>query len=276
MESVQSTTLVGDHYRTRHDQCKLLLNRMCQWAGLPCDMEVFNLFSGVIPQEGLNRMERGRKVQSIVPDLRISLPEEGNLVPSLHEIKVISSSKTRYKLQRRGQEAIRAVDARAGELQTEYLRKSRHTDRTYCGVTEGVIGPVEVKLVFMGIVRGAVFGAFGECSEPVHELLQHMAVSRARVAVPQRGRSGKLRTEASEVALNIAFLRRTFSVAAVKAQAFSLLGRLETLGSGVTAAARRRQFAIQQDRQWSRLRKAHALSVEQGRNVLRRGHFRRD
>ena len=101
-DSIQSTTLVGDHYRTRHDRCKLLLNRMCQWAGLPCDMEVFNLFSGVIPQEGLNRMERGRKVQSIVPDLRISIPEEGNLTPSLHEIKVISSSVTRYKLRRRG------------------------------------------------------------------------------------------------------------------------------------------------------------------------------
>ena len=34
---------------------------------------------------------------------------------------------------------------------------------------------------------------------------------------------------------------------AVKAQAFSLLGRLETLGSGVTAAAWRRQFALQQE-----------------------------
>ena len=39
------------------------------------------------------------------------------------------------------------------------------------------------------------------------------------------------------------FLRRTFSVAAVKAQACSLLGRLETLGSGVTAAEKRRDFA---------------------------------
>ena len=28
--------------------------------------------------EGVNMMERGRKVQSIVPDMRISIPKEGN------------------------------------------------------------------------------------------------------------------------------------------------------------------------------------------------------
>ena len=46
---------------------------MCQWAGLEAEVEVFNLFAGSIPQEGLSRMERGRKVQSIVPDMRISI-----------------------------------------------------------------------------------------------------------------------------------------------------------------------------------------------------------
>ena len=112
--------------------------------------------------------------------------------------------------------------------------------------------------------------------EPLHELIQHLAVSRAQVAEPQRGRSGQLRTEAAKIALNVAFLRRAFSVAGVKAQAFSLLGRLETLGSGATAAERRREFAVLQERQWSGLRRAHALSVEQGRAILRRGRFRLD
>ena len=75
---------------------KMRLLRMCQWAGLEAEVEVFNLFSASIPQEGLNRMERGRKRQSIVPDMRITIPVEGVPVPSLHEIKMISSSKTRY------------------------------------------------------------------------------------------------------------------------------------------------------------------------------------
>ena len=40
---------------------------MCQWAGLKAEVEIFNLFAASIPQEALRRMERGRKVQSIVP-----------------------------------------------------------------------------------------------------------------------------------------------------------------------------------------------------------------
>ena len=90
-EVVQAAALPGDHLRRRHDKFKLMVQRLCIWAGLECEVEVFNLFAGSIPQEGLSRMERGRKMQSIVPDLRISLPLEGNLVPRLHEIKMISS-----------------------------------------------------------------------------------------------------------------------------------------------------------------------------------------
>ena len=68
------------HYRKRHDAYKMRLFQMCQWAGLDAEVEVFNLLAGSIPQEGLNRMERGPKVQSIVPAMRISIPEEGNFV----------------------------------------------------------------------------------------------------------------------------------------------------------------------------------------------------
>ena len=64
-ESVLSTTLTGDDYRKRHDAFKMKLFRMCQWAGFRAEVEVFNLFSASIPQEGLSRMDRGRKVHSI-------------------------------------------------------------------------------------------------------------------------------------------------------------------------------------------------------------------
>ena len=42
--------------------------------------------------------------------MRIRIEEEGILVRRLHEIKLISSSKTRYTVHREGQEATRAVD----------------------------------------------------------------------------------------------------------------------------------------------------------------------
>ena len=171
---------------------------MFERAGMDAEVEVFNLFAGSILQEGLSRMERGRKVQSIVPDMRISIPEEGNLVPRLHEIKMISSSKTKYTIHREGQEAARAVDKRAGELNAEYQAKTKHMDQTYCGTPRDTIGRVKLKLGSLGRVHGIVVGAFGEASDDLHSLIHHLAVSRVRFAGPQVGRRGQVRTEEAE------------------------------------------------------------------------------
>ena len=206
-EVVQATALPGDHWRKRHDKFKMMVHRLCVWAGLDCEVEVFNLFAGSIPQEGLSRMERGRKLQSIVPDLRISLPNEDNLVPSLHEIKIISSCPTRYAPHRRGQEATKAVDVRANQLHQSYVAKARATDQTYCGTPDGEMGPVERKLASMGEVKGLVVGAFGEVSADTHALISHLARSRVQVARPQLGRRGHLRSEEAEIAITTAFLR---------------------------------------------------------------------
>ena len=275
-EAVQSTITTGDHYRKRHDAYKMRLFQMCQWAGLEAEVEVFNLFAGSIPQEGLSRMERGRKVQSIVPDMRISIPEEGNFVPRLHELKIISSSKTRYTPHRQGQEATRAVDKRASELNGEYIKKARTTDQLYCGTAPGTTGPVETKLARLGNVKGIVVGAFGEGSEDLHSLIHHLAFSRVREAGPQKGRSGQLRTMEAELALTTSLLRRALSVVGVKAQARLLLGRLETIGPGATAAAGRRNYALNLERIWANERRADLLSRAQGKAILRRGQFRRD
>ena len=225
-----------------------------------CSNCVFNLFAGCIPQAG-SRMEKGSKVQSIFPDLRICLQMVGNPVQSLHELKCISSSKARYKPRRDGQEAVKAVEKRTGELHQSYVVKARTTDRKYCGTPAGVTGPVENKLASMGEVKGIVFGAFGEATQATHNLIYHLATSRVQVAGPQRGKRGKLRAEQAEVALVTGFLRHSLSVAAVKAQAFSLLGRLEGLGQGAAAAGRRRSFALHQEWRWSNLHRAHVLSV---------------
>ena len=198
---------------------------------------------------------------------------EDNLVPSLHEIKIISSCKTRYAPHRRGQEATKAVDIRAGQLHQSYVAKARATDRAYCGTLEGAVGPVERKLASMGEVEGIVVGAFGEVSSATHALINHMAKSRVQVARPQLGRRGQLRSEEPEMAITTAFLRRTLSICAVTGQAFSLLGRLEGLGTGGAAALTRRSFAAQQEQMWSRQRQAHAICVKQGRDLLRRGQF---
>ena len=55
--NIQATVLAGDHYRTRHDALKHHVSDACRWAGMGCEVEVHNLFSGLIQQQGLSRAE---------------------------------------------------------------------------------------------------------------------------------------------------------------------------------------------------------------------------
>ena len=187
-DNIQSSPLCGDHWRQRHNSLLHLLHGMCTWASVKCDLEVFNLFSAGLRQEGLNRLERHQQRQGLVPDMRIRVPkmpeslrsregsvmavgpEQGKPVESnvLHKLKVISCSNTRYK----PTWTDRAVDRRAGLLQEEYLHKARSADRKYNGVQEGEVGPTERKLIQLGEVRGVVAGNWGEVSEATHALIQ--------------------------------------------------------------------------------------------------------
>ena len=63
-DNIQATCLRGDHWRTRHNFLVQFFHRACMWAGVPAEMEVYNLFSGLVRQEGLSRMERAQQRQS--------------------------------------------------------------------------------------------------------------------------------------------------------------------------------------------------------------------
>ena len=89
----------------------------------------------------------------------------------LHEVKIISCSKTRYK----PNSLKRAVDARADLLPQEYLNKARGADQKHNQIPQGTIGPVERKLVELGEVRGIVSGNFGEISGNTHALVAALA-----------------------------------------------------------------------------------------------------
>ena len=119
--------------------------------------------------------------------------------------------------------------------------------------------PVETKLARLGNVKGIVVGAFGEGSEDLHSLIHHLAFSRVREPGPQKGRSGQLRMNESELALTTSLLRRALSVVGVKTQARLLLGRLETIGPGAAAAAGRRNYAPNLERIWANERRADLL-----------------
>ena len=190
----------------------------------------------------------------------------------MHEVKVISCNKTRYK----PNSAKRAVDFRADALQQEYLVKAREADRVHNHTPVGTIGPVERKLVQLGEVRGIVAGNFGEVSEATHSLIAVLATYRVRVAGVTRGRRGRMRTEEGERSLAMAGLRRRLGVLTVRCQALSLLGRLEVLGPGAAAAAGRRGQAAELEVCWRREERAHALARSQGWSSYRSGFGKTD
>ena len=74
----------------------------------------------------------------------------------------------------------------------------------------------------------------------------------------------------------MSYIKRRVSVAAVKGQCLSLLGRLEVLGPGTAEAAGRRRWAQVQEQRWMKDRQAMLLSERQGRSILRRGFARLD
>ena len=242
-------------------------------------------------------MERDRQLQGIVPDARITMPpvsgarhsdereeEEGERrvqtrigAPGgaglagqasavLHEMKIISCNGSRYKPSWKE----RAVDKRVEKLPEEYRSKARKVDRKQ-GTVEGVIGRVEARLIGMGELRGLVGGNFGELSNDFHDLIKIMATSRVRVVGPGRGKRGMMRSEEAERAIAITGLRRRFGVMAVRCQASSLLGRLETLGPGGAAAVGRRWQAGEVQRRWRKEEQSHALASRQGFRALRSG-----
>ena len=106
-------------------------------------VEVWGLFSHLIPAEALTRMERGRKRQAIVPDFRMDLPSPNyETRTQLAELKVISCCKSWYIP---GSE-VRATDKRAQQLPADYRRKARKVDQDVLGVAKEIKRPVERKL----------------------------------------------------------------------------------------------------------------------------------
>ena len=119
----------------------------------------------------------------------------------------------------------------------EYSAKARRLDAQHCGTSPGFVGPVEAKLRSYGHVRGLVFGAWSEASPAVHGLLQ------AAVSVGAHRHWRSMPCSSSDLARGALawLLRRRWGVAAARENARLLLGRLASVGTGVEAAAARRE-----------------------------------
>ena len=248
-DKVMSAHLPGDSWRIRHDTVKIELNRLFMWSNMRATCEVFGLFSHLIPQEGLNRIERGRQRQGMVPDFMIEVnTPTGATEKRLAELKAFNCCLSRYPAGGRG----KAVNRRAGLLQGEYKRKAQEADRVYGGHDPNLAGPVERKLNQYGEVIGLVIGAFAEGSEDVHHLIQQLAEQRA---IALRLRRGREATDA-EIGMFFGQKRRALSTTCVRAQAQCLLSRMNCLGQGYSQAAKRRQWACKEEERMRKERQA--------------------
>ena len=266
-DSIMSEVLPGDHWRIRHDKVKMAIHSLCVWARLPVTVEVWGLFSHLIPAQALTRMERGRKRQAIVPDFRIEMPTPtGGTSPQLAELKIISCCETWYPAGGR----VRGTDKRAGGLQTEYRKKAKKVDQEVLGQGGEVRGPVERRLDEFGDLLGLCFGAWGEASEGVHQLVQTLAESRLKYQGLQRGRPGS----DQELGLLVGQVRRRLSLVAVKAQVDCLLAKLHQVGPGNTQLAKKRTWAILEDQRMAKERGAQWLRRVEGVQTLRKGFIK--
>ena len=91
-DAVMASALQGDGWRRRHDGVKMRIFGLLRWAGVEVDCEVFNVFSGLIPQQGLNRLEQGRKRQGLVPDFRLRVPAVDGRGPQVEELRDSATS----------------------------------------------------------------------------------------------------------------------------------------------------------------------------------------
>ena len=252
-DNVVNSIMTGDGLHTRHDAMKLLLRDLHVRAVVPIVCEVFNLFSDCIPQEGLNRLERGRRRQALVPDFKV----RGDASDVLCELKFINPCKSRYPQDPRPRNQVRAVERRAEGLTEAYAKSAREVDWRYCGTSRPPpaqpgaarpprqTGPVERRLNSYGRVNGWVFGAWGETSDEVHALVQKLAEARVGRVESLPRQSLFLKSKAAQLASEVGFLRRRLSLAAVQGQARLLLDRLQLLGDGAReAAAGRRDRAL--------------------------------
>jgi hypothetical protein len=235
-----SLPVPGDGWRSQHDTLKWRLFEDSREMGLRPTAEVYGLFAPLLPQTARHELDSlpARKRQGLVPDLMAECraDSEAPARATLLELKTLHYGSSTYP---NSEEQGHAVARRAAAIEREYLGKARHLDRRWLDTAEGHQGPIEVKLRGFGGVRGLVFGAWAEASPDVDWFLSQLAESGS---VCHRSALESPSTDDAKAAITW-ILQRRWGMAAVRANARLLLGRLAYVGRGSAAAAARRDAA---------------------------------
>ncbi len=235
--------LLGDGWREQHDCLKWQIVQDAREMGVPVLPEVYGLFAACIPQRGRHRFNALplRKRQGLVPDMRLTMQWQGSgpARDILLEVKTLHFAHTTYPTPVGAAARCHAVARRAAAIPGEYSTKARKVDRLYCGTAEGSTGPVEARLRNYDPVKSIVFGAFGEASKDVHDLLSALA----RAGAMRHHRDMLVCGPAEAIGPLAWLLKRRWGVLAARENARLLLSRLQFVGRGAAEAASRRSAA---------------------------------
>ena len=149
------------------------------------------------------------------------------------------------------------------------MKKAKALNQIISGTNRGQRGPVERRLDEFGDIMGLCFGAWGEASQDVHDLVEILARARLKFQVLSEGRPDGGSDQ--ELAMIVAQIRRLLSVSAIKAQVGCLLGRLHQVGPGNKQLAKKREWAVRQDEKMRRERHSQWIRKIEGVNTLRKG-----
>ena len=250
------------------------------WARVPCDCEIFGLFSDLIPIQAVmdgGQLQDVRSRHGKVPDLMLRLPlttygqevQQGGATDTLCELKLLNAGVSRYP--RSGPQAQeKAVNRRARALQGEYEGKLSKLDQDFHGTAPGQTGPLVQRLRSFPRLQGLVIGAFSECSDDIHLIVDYIAESRCRYLAQSTGYA----TGEQEYSQIIGQIRRRLSTSSVRAISLCTLARVANVGAGSKARAKRRQWALREDKQMKGERRAYWNSYVNRGGVTNGGiHF---
>ena len=110
-DNIRAAKLPGDGFRSRHDLVKNFYSESSEQQEFQLSVRSSTYLQENCPKKGYPELSE-RTCETMVPDLKISIPEAGGRSEQrLFELKVVSSCPTRYPRELRSEG--RAVDNRA-------------------------------------------------------------------------------------------------------------------------------------------------------------------
>jgi hypothetical protein len=158
------------------------------------------------------------------------------------DVKTIHGGTEFYYTQWAEREQAGAVHAREVRVWADYQRHARELDSRF---SPAGTQPILQRLQSFGRTRGLVFGAYGEASADVHDLLAASATALA----DDMWREAGARTASEMRAVLISRMRRRMGLAVVQAMARHRIARVPFVGASRATIQARAQRVARQQRQ---------------------------